>query len=117
MEGISHTISLNKTDPSKEQLAIYAVLIRSLRDRAYEHVVFDFEQCAQPNEGKLYFLQMARDGEELHVEIRYDNPDFTMYFKQMTDEEAIDLMREMVWTCEIPDLSEWEDITQSIRKE
>ena len=38
--GISHYIDLNGSHPSDEQVAVYAVLIRSLRDIAYEHIVF-----------------------------------------------------------------------------
>ena len=115
MNGISHTVDLTDATPTEEQIAIYAVLIRSLRDLAYEHILFEFRKCDGTACG-LQFFQLCRDGKGIHAEIRTDEPDFTMYSRTMNDDEAVTLLREMIETRKTPDISDWENITEAVKK-
>ena len=116
--GISHYIDLNGSHPSDEQVAVYGVLIRSLRDIAYEHIVFDFEDPEVPENLRrgLAFLQVCVDHDQtMHVEIRIDTAKGpTQYSKTCGIKESIQLMRDAIVTREAPDLEGWEDITSSV---
>ena len=116
--GISHYIDLNGSHPSDEQVAVYAVLIRSLRDIAYEHIVFDFEDPEVPENLRrgLAFLQVCVDHDQtMHVEIRIDTAKArSLYSMCWGIKESIELMRDAIVTREAPDLEGWEDITSSV---
>ena len=116
--GISHYIDLNGSHPSEEQVAIYAVLIRSLRDIAYEHIVFDFEDPNVPENLRrgLAFFQVCGDHDQrMHVEIRIDTANGpTQYSKTCGINESIQLMRDAIATREAPALDGWKDITSSV---
>ena len=116
--GISHFIDLNGSHPSEEQVAIYAVLIRSLRDIAYEHIVFDFEDPDVPENlrrGLAFFQICVAHGQTMHVEIRIDTINGpTQYSKTCSINESIQLMRETIATREAPALDGWKDITSSV---
>lgn len=114
MNGISHSVNLIDAEPTSEQIAVYSVLIRSLRNLPYEHVVFDFQESDKADPGLQYY-QLCRDEKELHVEVCINAPSFKMYAKTVKDEEAIELLREMINTRETPDISDWEDITERVR--
>ena len=114
MNGISHSVNLIDAEPTSEQIAVYSVLIRSLRNLPYEHVVFDFQESDKADPGLQYY-QLCRGEKELHVEVCINAPSFKMYAKTVKDEEAIELLREMINTRETPDISDWEDITERVR--
>lgn len=115
MNGINSIIDLKKTDPTEEQIAIFCLLIRSLQDLPYEFVIFNFRRDDGTEKG-LIFYQMCRDGKDMHIEVRIDEPFFTVYANTVKDEEAIALLREMIDTREAPDVSDWEDITAKVRR-
>ena len=116
--GISHYIDLNGSHPSEEQVAIYAVLIRSLRDIAYEHIVFNFEDPDIPENlrrGLAFFQVCVAHDQTMHVEIRIDTTNGpTQYSKTCDINESIQLMRDAIATREAPALDGWEDITSSV---
>ena len=117
MIGISHTINLIDSEPTAEQTAVYMVLARTLRDMKYEHIIFDFQSYESPGESTgLIFLQMCRDGDQMHVEVRIDCPELKMYASTMDENDAVDLLREAIHTREAPDVSGWKDITDEIGK-
>lgn len=114
MYGVSHSVCMLYANPSEEQVAIYAVLIRSLRDMKYEHICFDF---MEPGEGKtgLVFYQVARDGDLIHAEVRIDRTDGKhMYAIKIADEKVTELLRKLIRTRVAPDVSAWEDITDRV---
>ncbi len=116
--GISHYIDLNGSHPTEEQVAIYAVLIRSLRDIAYEHIVFDFEDPDVPEnlQRGLAFFQVCVDHDHtMHVEIRIDTVNGpTQFSKTCGINESIQLMRETIATREPPTLDGWKDISPNV---
>lgn len=117
MKGVSHKVNLIDAEPGPELAAVYAVMIRALRDLPYEHIIFEFQDCDARGNTGLIFLQMCRDGKQLHVEVRADEPDFTMYATKLTDEETISILREAIRTRKAPDVTGWADITEKVRSE
>ena len=114
MNGVSHSIDLIEANPTEEQVAAYAVLIRSLRALAYEHICFDFMNPDEGEEG-LMFYQVARDADRILAEVRIDRPDGPhMYSITMPDDKATELLRKLIRTRVAPDVSAWVDITDEV---
>lgn len=114
MYGVSHLIEMYSGNPTEEQIAAYAVLIRSLRDMKYEHICFDFLDPDKTWEG-LVFYQVARDGDLIHAEVRIDRTDGKhMFAIKIPDEKATELLRKLIRTRVAPDVSAWEDITDRV---
>ena len=117
MRGISHQITIYDGQPTEEQLAIYAVLIRSLRDLPYEHIIFEFADCDEiTDENELAFFQVCVHHDDLmRVEFRTGPENNGKLFKkECSADEAIELLRTINASRKAPDREGWENITDTI---
>ena len=117
MRGISHEIAIYDGQPTEEQLAIYAVLIRSLRDLPYEHIIFEFADCDEiTDEDELTFFQVIVQNDDLlRVEFGIGPADnWKLFKKECSADEAIELLRTINASRKPPDRDGWENITDTI---
>lgn len=115
--GISSEISLIGAEPSEEQTALFAEMIRTLRDSSTEYVIFDFQnpENGPDRQQGLVFYQVCREGESICAEVRIDTAaGKKMYRALLPEEEAAALLREMIRTREAPDITGWEDIMEEV---
>ncbi len=121
MCGVSHNISLISAQPSKEQIALYSVLIRSLRDLPYEHVIFVFQDCdkLENPDGQLAYYQICvHHNNILRTEIGTGpTSNWKLYARESTVTEAIDMFKLLNETRKVPSLEGWRDITDVVKKE
>ena len=116
--GISQEINLIDSRPTEAQLRSFEYMIRGLRDLPYEHIMFTFmdpdkKDCEQMG---LVFYQLIR-GEEgsIIAEIRLDTKEGRKMYGLRTDEDqTIAILNQIIIMDEVPDLSGWQDITDSL---
>ncbi len=116
--GVSHDINLVDSKPTDAQLKAFEYMIRSLRDLPYEHVCFTFRD---PDKGDreqigLVFFQAVRGPQNTIVsEMRVDTKKGRKMYRIRTDEDqAIAFLNEIIIMDEVPDISEWKDITRIV---
>ena len=117
-EGISNSRSLYLTC-SEEQFAEICDIISKLRDLRYEHLVvvlygyplpLEFIQTVRArwdkDPAKDYYIEIGLERGGKHVQM-FRSP-------SITKEECIDVFRTVCMEMTMPDLTEWEDITDEI---
>ena len=118
MRGIAHVITIYSSVPSVEQIAIYSVLIRSLRELKDEYIIFEFEDCDKDTNGidDLIFYQLCVDHDRtMHVEFRLGPPGkWRLYARECSVEEAVDLFNLLNKTRKSPILDGWRDTTAEV---
>lgn len=115
--GVGCEINLIDAEPTEEQIALFAVMIRAMRDIPTEHVIFDFMNAnyGPGMQQGLVFYQVCRAGKKIHAEIRIDRAEGRfMYSTTMEDDEATELLRQLIRTRMPPDLAGWKDITEKV---
>ena len=114
--GVSCTVDLSDGNPTREQTALFAEMIRSLRNLPTEFLIFDFMYAGdRPGRQQgMVFCQMCRKGKRIRAEIRMDGPEeWRLYAMSLETDEAVKLLRKLIRTRTAPDLSGWEDITET----
>ena len=115
--GVSYVVNLVDADPAEEQIALFTAIIRTMQELPAEFAVFEF-QNAKNKPGRqrgLVFCQLCREEGKIHAEIRIDGADcWRMYAAVLEEDDAEDLLRQLVATREAPDLAGWEDITETV---
>ena len=116
--GIQIEINLENSRPTEAQRKLYAGLIRSMEYLPEEYIIFDF---LDPNKGEceqigLVFYQVIRrkDGRIL-AEIRLDTKaGRKMYRLYCDDDHAVGILNDLLMHNKVPELADWEDITDQI---
>ena len=116
--GIPQEINLIDSKPTETQLKSFEYMIRGLRDLPSEHIVFTFmnpdkKDCEQLG---LVFYQVVRGSEDAVIaEIRLDTKEGRKMYRLRTDEDqAITILNQIIIMDEVPDLTAWQDITNSV---
>ena len=113
--GISQEVDLVDSKPTEKQLKSFEYMIRGLRDLPYEHIMFTFmdpekKDCEQLG---LVFCQVVRGSEGAVIaQIRLDTKEGRKMYRLRTDEDqAIAILNQIIIMDEVPDLTDWQDIT------
>ena len=117
--GISHEVSVDYGRPTPELIQAYAGILRSLRDLPYEHAVFNFPGVSMNEdsaEDEVEFIQFARvEGNILNTEIRLNTKDGPKLYRLFAPEEtAVAILKGYLEQGNIPNFSNWKDITHMI---
>lgn len=111
-------MNLIDSKPTDVQLKSYEYMIRALRDLPTERIVFTFmnplkKDCGQSG---LVFCQVERGKQDSIVaEIRLDTLEGRRIHRLVTDDDrAIAILHEIIKMDRVPDLSDWQDITELI---
>ncbi len=117
-DGASTVINLFNSRPTEQQISLYCAMMGSLNDMRHEHIIFDLMKPGRtPGEQKgLMFLQVCRAGEDrLHLEVRIDTAKaFTMYAAEKTQEEAVQVLRDVLIHRIVPMDGSWREITGDV---
>lgn len=116
--GISNELNLIDSRPTDVQLKSYEYMIRALRCLPFERIVFTFmnphkKDCEQLG---LVFYQVTRGKQDAIVaEIRLDTKEGRKMYRLLTDDDrAITILNEIVIMDSMPDLGNWQDITDLV---
>lgn len=117
-DGASTVINLFNSRPTEQQIGLYCAMMSSLCDMRHEHIIFDLMKPGKaPGEQKgLMFLQVCRAAEgKLHLEVRIDTARaFTMYATEKTQEEAAQVLRDVLIHRIVPLDGSWREITGDV---
>ncbi len=116
--GISQEVNLIDSKPTEKQLKSFEYMIRGLRDLPYEHIVFIFMDPSKNDCEQLgpVFYQVVRGREDAVIaEIRLDTKEGRKMYRLETDEDrAVAIMNEIIIMDDVPDLTDWQDITEFV---
>lgn len=116
--GMSIVFNMRENKPTEEQKQAIFSLIRCSPFRQYEYMIFEFMNSDRQDGEQIgiVFYQLYRDEDNsMHVELRIDTRrKRTMYSKSCDDEVYIRILQEIIEEKKIPDLSEWENITDRV---
>ena len=116
--GISNEVNLIDSKPTDVQLKSYEYMVRALRDLPFERIVFtfmnphkkDFEQL-----GLVFYQVVRRKQDSIVAEIRLDTKEGRKMYRLVTDDDrAIAILHEIIIMDSVPDLSDWQDITELV---
>lgn len=117
-DGASTVINLFNSRPTEQQISLYCAMMNSLNDMRHEHIVFDLMKPGKiPGEQKgLVFLQVCRNAaRDLHLEVRIDTARaFTMYAAEKNQEEAAQILRDVLIHRIVPLDDSWREITGEV---
>ena len=107
--------------PTERDLKKYAAIIRSLREIPDEFIVFIpspiWINQTPSRENEVKFMQMCMSDDLMRVEIRVgidEEEPCKMYAHYCDKEEAISITEDMLRDGKCPDVSKWEDVTETI---
>ena len=116
--GISQTIELYRSKPDATLAGTYGELIHSLRALPCEYIIFSFlgTDKGAKNKPGLAFYQVTRERDgRIDAEMRLDSREGRrMYRWYMDDQQAVDILNQILQEGRTPDTKGWEDITDEV---
>lgn len=116
--GVFIDINLENSRPTAEQRTLYAGMIRCMKDLPEEALYFDFlddkkKDCEQIG---LVFYRVSREKSgQILAGIRLDTKTGRkLYRLYCNDDRAVSMLNDILDGHKVPDLTDWEDITESI---
>ena len=114
--GISITIEVENSKPTDAQMEAYGSIIRGLKHNPSEYVHFKFldEEKGEKEQIGLVYLRFYRmDSGNIAVYMRWDQKrGRKMYLINCDDDHAIGILNNIFMTNDVPDTTDWIDVTE-----
>ena len=116
--GINQNINLKDCKPTEAQKEAFGQLIRALNPVPCEFIIFSFldsDKKEKEQIGLVFYQVLRRKNGKILVEIRLDTKNGRKIYRITVDEdEAVEILNRILETNEVPDLTDWEDITEEV---